>query len=361
MRSATSRTRGALLLAAVCGAAFALAGCGSADGDLERGATADGKCEHPWRIGNFGFATVNQVTQAEQKAMEKAAKGLCATVTLEDGGFDSQRQLRQMQDALAADKYDAWAVGPIDGSLVQGVVQQAIEEGIKVSSYEFVIGPDQLDWSEQTPGMTITVGEPLVPQTEEIANQVKKACAERPAPCGVIDFYGQRATSPFDAYRYEQMNELLGAEEGIEVLQSLNGNYSPADSRAAIKDAISRFGTDIDVVACFGDQMCVGTQQAYDQAAVQPGTEGYPALVSAGGSIEGIDGVKAGKWYSTSNIPASDQGRIQVESLVADLQGQEIPYPNPLYNTQDIAEWGASYDQKDAKKYPDVVGQWNAG
>jgi ribose transport system substrate-binding protein len=361
IRTTTSTTGLRLLVAALC-AAGALTACGSdADADVARGLSDSGECDNPWRIGNFGFATVNQVTQGEQKAMEKAAKGLCATVTLEDGGFDSQRQLRQMQDALAADKYDAWAIGPIDGSLIQNVVEQAIEAGIKVSSYEFPIGPDQLNWETvQTPGMTITVGEPLDPQIEEIVNLIRRACADRPAPCGVIDFYGQRATSPFDAYRYEQMNELLG-EEGIDVLQSLNGNYSPADSRAAIKDAIARFGDDIDVVACYGDQMCFGAQQAYDERGAKPGTNAYPALISAGAAVQGIEGVQAGKWYATTNIPIADQGRIQIESLVADLQGEEIPYPNPLYPVQDIAEWGASYDQKDAQKYPDVVGQWDAG
>lgn len=349
---------------ALSAAVALVAGCASSpEKKVERGLTASGECKNPWRIGNFGFATVNQVTQAVNKAMETEGAKVCAKVTLEDGGFDSQKQLRQLQDALTSKKYDAWAIGPIDGSLIQGVVKQALEQGIKVSSYEFPIGPNQLDWtSDQTPGMTITVGEPLEPQVNEVANQIKKACAMRTVPCGVIDFYGQRATSPFDAYRYEQLHKVLKNEKDIKILQSLNGNYSPADSRAAIKDSISRFGDQIDVIACFGDQMCFGSQQAYDQAGTKPGTNAYPALISTGGSDQGIAGVKDGKWFATITQPNTEQGRIQAEALVADLEGKKINYPRPIYAMQSgVLPWGDSYDAEDAKKYPDAKGQWNAG
>jgi ribose transport system substrate-binding protein len=353
------RTRVLTALATLGVAAFAVTGCGgdeSNDAANSGAASSEGGEKKALKLGHFGFGANNFVVQNEQKAMDAVAKkDGNVTVTFEDGNFDGQTQVRQMQDALTSKKYDGWMIGPVDGVAITNVVKKAIDQGVKVTAYEFPLGPDPMNATkEQIPGTTMQVGQELEPYTETMADDVHNACQKLAKdPCRVVGIYGNRDVSPFDVRREEIFREAVKKYPEIKVQASLDGNYEVPTSRAAIKDAITRYGKDgIDVIACFGDQMCVGAEKAYDDG--KP-----PLLTGLGTTSNAIDGIKRGTWWSSLALLPQTQGRIQIESLIADLRGEKIPYPNPMYPLNDVAPFGPSFDQNDLEEHPDFKGEWS--
>jgi ribose transport system substrate-binding protein len=356
------RTRLVTALAVAAVGTFGVAACGSdesnEDGGTQAAAASGGDGKKELKLGHFGFGSGNFVVQAEQMAMEAAAKkDGNVSVTLEDGNFDAQQQARQMQDALTSKKYDGWMIGPVDGSAITGVVKKAIDAGIKVTAYEFPLGPDPMNATEeQVPGTTVQVGEAVVPQTKTMAEDVSNACAKLKAnPCRVAAIYGNRDVSPFDVRREEIFKAALKDRSDIKLLASLDGNYEVPASQAAVKDAITRHGRDgIDVIACFGDQMCVGAEKAYKTQGISK----VPLLAGLGTTTNAVDGIKRGVWWSSLSLLPQTQGKIQIESLIADLRGEKIPYTNPMYPLNDYAPFGPSFDQDDVADNEDFKGEW---
>lgn len=111
---------------------LAMAGCagnasgspaseGSADTvpvDVGDGRTVDLSTSPDLKVAVFMPGVVNAYGLTQERAAEETAKELGMDMTLFDAGFDSQRQINQMQTALASGEYDAAVVQALDGPAV---------------------------------------------------------------------------------------------------------------------------------------------------------------------------------------------------------------------------------------------------
>ena len=129
-----------------------------------------------------------------------------------------------------------YAVVPNDTVGIAGAIEQAIEAGIKVASSLFPIGPDLTTLEPQVAGLTATAaGSPVYGATLQ-ANEVVKYCADK-NPCNTIIMIGQKIY-PFDKLRYDTFLEILGKESNINIVATVEGNYSPDVSLTGMTDAL---------------------------------------------------------------------------------------------------------------------------
>lgn len=76
--------------------------------DVGGGTTVTQKKSDPLRIAYFSQGTTNEYLQAQIKGAKDMAKKLGASITVFDGGFNVQTVKAQIQNALAAGKYNAF-------------------------------------------------------------------------------------------------------------------------------------------------------------------------------------------------------------------------------------------------------------
>ncbi|MHA6260535.1 sugar ABC transporter substrate-binding protein [Sporosarcina sp. CAU 1771] len=107
------------------------------------------KAEKP-RLAYFSAGSSNTYLQAGITAAEETAEKLGADIDVFDGQFDTLKQYKQVQNAIAADKYDAFVVQANDGrQLCDIVTKKAASKGITVAVINSTMC-DAEDWHEGT-------------------------------------------------------------------------------------------------------------------------------------------------------------------------------------------------------------------
>ena len=86
------------------------------------------------RIAYFGFAANNAFTMATWDGLQQAAKEADGQVDVEffDGKFDAQIKFNQIQDAVAAGRFDAMCISPMGFSAAVPAAEEAIAAGDQV-------------------------------------------------------------------------------------------------------------------------------------------------------------------------------------------------------------------------------------
>src|SRR5215207_410282 len=129
-------------------ALVALAGCGSSDdeGDAGGGGSSSGRTvaidvglDRPIEVDTdkpriaFIGTSGNLLLQSQIKGVEEQAEKRGLELTVLDSKFDPTVQLRQVQNALQQDRFDAFIVVPLDSeALCPVLTRQAVEAGVPV-------------------------------------------------------------------------------------------------------------------------------------------------------------------------------------------------------------------------------------
>jgi ribose transport system substrate-binding protein len=292
-----------------------VAGCGSSDSSSTGSGGAEGGGHE---IAYFNLSFTNTYMQAVQEGIEETAKKDGDSVQAFDGEFNSGKQLNQIRDALATGRYDGFIISPVDGIGIATAIRQAEADEIPVVCTTTACGPDQGSLEAQLPGVAAHVGVSPVEEGVNTAEMISGACADT-NPCEVAWIPGTKSI-PTDIARNETLEKELEKDANVDLVAVEEGGFLAGPAREATQ-TILQAHPNVSVIATAGDQMTAGAEAAVKQA----GKTDQVALVSNAGSKQGVEAVRDGRWYGTTAWPALLEGKLALETIVANLNGEETP------------------------------------
>jgi ribose transport system substrate-binding protein len=308
-----------------------------------------GGSEDGYEIAVLLSSSQNGYNQAVAEGVQNMADELDAdiNVTLLDGAFNADTQLSQMETAGVGDKYDGVVVVPFDGPALAAAFPLA--NGIPVTSVLNPIGPDLEEMEPQVEGVVSTVAVPAGEAAAKQAEDVVTYCADID-PCKVVLLVGQ-LNAPLDVTREASYRGVLEAEDNIEIVTTVEGNYDPDQSATTITNVLQST-PDVNVILSNADQQTKGAQIALEDAGIDPSTV---YLTGGGGTTESIQNVRDGIWQADYiNFPVS-MGSAAMEQLYNQLTGADV---QSYVNADEVGEVEPYATKETLDETPDFVGEW---
>jgi ribose transport system substrate-binding protein len=324
----TTLRRGWLLAlaAALVALLLALAGCGGDDeaaepapGDetteADTGEAGDGE---PIRVGVFLASAANTYWQAALEGVQDAAdEAGNVQLTQFDGNFDTNVQKNQLRDALVSQQFDAWFIGPNDGSALVAEIQEAIEQGIPVGCTLVPCGPDIRQTDIQIEGLTAQIGVPFYENGAALGELVVQAC-EGEESCKVVWLPGLPSL-PLEQARTEGLRSVVDQHDNIEIVATQGGGYLAAPALEATQNVLQA-NPDAHVIVSSGDQMILGAERAVRAA----GREGQVALIGNGATVDGVEAIREGRWFASAAYVPRTEAKIAAELIIRAARGEDV-------------------------------------
>jgi ribose transport system substrate-binding protein len=341
-RARRARSVSAAVLATV--AALAVASCGD---DSETATQGDGG-EKQVNVAAFMIAN-NTYSQVLLEGIQEAAKKKGAKVTVFDSQFDAERLFKQVQDATATGRYDAFVIHVIDSNSIVPAVKDAIAQGVQVASTNGVIGPKLDTLEPQVEGLAGQVFTPATVRAQKLSDAVLTACEGLPT-CNAAFLAGDLSTS-FDQLQLKAIKELPKTHPNLKVIAAVDGKYDPEVALKATQDLITRT-KDVQVIATGGDQMAPGIERAVNEA----GLKDKVRIVSIGTSESGLQAVREGRWFSTITHVPFDEGRLAAELAIDAALGK----PHDVRGIDPIVETKVppNMSQSNREEWESFEAQW---
>lgn len=325
-----SHSRSSALLVGVAASALVLSACSAPP----PAAGEDDAIKIAW----FSPSPTNTWLAADYKGIQEAADDAGATVDLFDAKFDATTQLGQMQDALTLGKYDLFVVSPLNGAALVPVAEKAQEQGVQVVSLLSTISTE-LDTLDSSVEGVITAGIKLSDGGSYIGQLVVQAC-QGIDPCRVAYLSGDDAQAA-DQIRTQAVKAELAKADNIELVAEQPAGFDAATGLSVTQNILTA-NAELDVIAGASSQPIAGAVQAIEQA----GRTGDIAVVSSGGTVEDIEGVRSGAIYGTVVSLPITEGRIGTELGLKALAGETVetsvdtfaltPFDSPMVTEKDL-------------------------
>ncbi|MFB9768120.1 sugar ABC transporter substrate-binding protein [Nocardioides kongjuensis] len=295
------------LACALLSLAAPLAACGSA---ADTGSDAPG-------IAVFLSTSANSYEQAQADGVKAAAKKLGGgKVQVFDGGFDSTKQIGQIQDAVTSGRFKAFVIEPIDGAAVAAPLSRAADQDIAVVCITSACGPDTTKIDLQFPGQAGVVGSDYQKTAAAMAQHAVDACADVD-PCKVFYLNGD-STFPSDRLAKDAFAAAMkAAPANVDYVGSQDGKYDTATGRSVMESELQR-NADIAVLVSLADQQTLGAAQAIDGA----GRTGKIKIISFGGSKQAVEKVASGEWLGAQLTMPFSIGQTGAEIAIKTAQGK---------------------------------------
>ncbi|WP_432974565.1 sugar ABC transporter substrate-binding protein [Dactylosporangium sp. CA-233914] len=277
------------------------------------GAPSAASADKHLKIGFFGFAKANSFAQAAWAGVESYANSHNASATFLDSNFDGPTQVNQLQDAVAAKRFDIVIVQANDGTAMINPIKQAVAAGIVVV-VEFTPVGGRYDTAEpQVPG-TITIIDPPTVNGEGLAKLGLDACKTVTSGACKVAYFQGFANYPLDTARTNAAVDALKAG-GATVVSNFVGGYTPDTGRAAMQNLLQSH-PDVNVV--------IGSSQALE-GATPLAKDKKIAFVGNGGSTQAFGFVNDGTWHGVYDVPEKSEGAKAAELGLAKARGQSVP------------------------------------
>jgi ribose transport system substrate-binding protein len=296
-------------------------------GQLQCGATAtsDDPCKLPAappagkhvRIGFFGLSN-NSYTDGALAEVQKVAASNNASVTDTRNPFDPAAEVRQVQDALAANKFDAYILEPENPPALLPLFKQMIAKGIPVTTFVLENGADQSTGKLQMPGQTLSIVTPPTEAGQQIADGTVAACQNK-NPCNVAIIRGTPVL-PFDTAKLQGLTSVLATHPNIKVVGTVAGQYSGSVARTVTENLLTAH-PNINVIASMSDQMSVGAEQAIKAAGK---STSQILIASSGAGQNGLAALRAGRWYSSGLTLPGNEGYATAIAAIAAARGVKL-------------------------------------
>jgi ribose transport system substrate-binding protein len=293
-------------------------------------ATAAPTPEKTLEIAYFSFAVANSYDAPMLAAAQGVAGALNAKLTVFDGNLTPDTQTRQIQDAIATDKYDGFIVQPVYGAGLVSVVQDALAKGIKVVNIDQILGADYTTAEAQIPGLSGNVVFLPSAMGKKFGELAVKSCTDRNLnPCKVGYIWSVKAAGLDIALRAAYDAEVASHPE-IQIVAEGESFYTTPLGLKAAQDMLTAH-SDINVIIG-ADQAITGALQAVTDANVKDKID----LIGYGAGAVAIQGIAAGdRWATVAQLPASE-GRLGVEQLIKAIRtGVDTPGMDPLADLPD--------------------------
>jgi ribose transport system substrate-binding protein len=268
----------------------------------------------PLDLAYLSFAVANSYDAPMQAAAEAAADAGNAKLTVFDANNDPAAQTKQLQDAVAAGRYDGIVLQPIYGAGLVTGVQDAIAQGVAVANIDQILGADFTTAAAQVDGLSANVVFVPSDMGTKIGQLVVQACADLAVdPCDVGYIYSVKASGLDGALR-TAFDAAIAANPAISVVAEGESFYQQSVGLKAAQDMLTAH-PDMDVIVG-ADQAVLGARTAAEGVGVADSIR----LVGYGGGQAGLDSVAAGTQFGTvMQLPASE-GRLGVEQLIAAIR-----------------------------------------
>lgn len=319
------RRRGlAPALVAAC-VALAIAGCGSS-GDSNSssapaaastaGAATTTTPKTDFKLAFFTDSLDNAYLQAGVAAAKEAATQRGVTLDVISAGWDPNKQLTQIQDAVASQKYDALVVESIDGEVTCKVLTEAATKMV-VSIYNAPICGNYKDlYTEGTIGF---FGRNEFVGGQMMAEEVAKAIGEKgtvgyisgPVQAGIV----KNGTSAGIKAKLKEFPD-------IKLVAELDGGWDPAKGLAATQDLLQAH-PDVNGIIFGVDQMAVPSIDWMQKN----NKLGDIKIVTLGGTTEGLKLIAGGQIQASVNSLPREEAAYAVQAAVDTLQKEAIDLP----------------------------------
>lgn len=330
---------GALALAA------ALTGCTS-----DAGGAGDGS----YSIVFLAASSQNGYNQAVYSGIEERAQqlseelGITITTKIQDGQFDANTQLSQLQNAGTTGQADGIIVVPHDGPALAAAFPLAND--VPVASVLNPIGPDITMMEPQVEGVISTVATPPAYGATLQAESAVEYCADID-PCK-IGLLAGLLNSPLDIERISAWEAVLGEHDNIEIVGTVEGAYDRDKSLTAVSNLLQA-NKDINGILSNADQQTMGAQIALENAGIDPSSV---FLTGGGGTKEAVQAVLSGQWTNSYvNVPAS-MGAEALQQIINQLRGEPV---EAVVDADALSGIGPIATKEDFEAKPDFTGEWN--
>jgi ABC-type sugar transport system substrate-binding protein len=234
--------------------------------------------------------TIALFVAIQNNPVEQAIINAFNDVAKEDGHarfvvFDSnnsvQKELANCNDAIAAGRFDAFALKPVAGPPLMACAKKALAAKIPVVAFGNALGPNPHTANRQVKGLSGSVVELAKTNGEALAELVDMACkAKGASPCKVIYQYGPLAFDWASISR-KYFTEIAAAKyKNIKIVASGAYNFDPNQARTLTKSLVQVHG-DVDVVAADGDLGAIGIVAGLKDMGIAPGKK----VLVTGGAI----------------------------------------------------------------------------
>jgi ribose transport system substrate-binding protein len=307
----------------------------------------------PVRIGFFGLAP-NTYTTSLMEQGKKTAEELGASFKAVNNAFDPAEQARQLQDAIAADQFDAYIIEPQNPAGMKASLEQLKQKKIPFGAVTLTMGDDVSSAKIQYPGMTVQVSRPLSSQGTDLAIATNEACGDT-KPCNVGLIEGV-ANFPYDKQQEAPFKKELESHPDIKLAKITYGGYTNATGRKAAQDLLTA-NPDLNVIASFGDNQSLGIEQAIKAAGK---TTDEIKITSVGGTSDAIKAIKEKRWFASTVALPYNEMVVAVNALVSAARGKEVSV-----GIADMVALGDSFPhvltQDNMDEWADFEGQWKSG
>jgi ribose transport system substrate-binding protein len=297
----------------------ATAGCGDDDDDsgaASNDSTSTEKTEKPANVA-FLATIVDDYIQAKIKGLESAVEPGGGSVKVFNANFDPQAQLKQCQDAIATQRYNAIVLNAIDGPAGVPCVAAAKEAGIPVVTVDVAVGNDPNDIEPQVDGVVATVTQTPDGISKKVVELTKAGC-EGIDPCEII----AEVATPTDETSNAAVNAVAKDVPNAKVVQKVSGEYDPSVIAKVFPDALSAH-PEADVFLSAADSQALAVVPALKDA----GRFGEIRLLGQAGSRDGAKAIEDGTLFGTVGLWPETEGRMAGEFAIAAVNGKPIDTP----------------------------------
>lgn len=294
----------------------------------------------------YNQAVYQGVTE-EAKALSKKL-GITITTKIQDGQFDANTQLSQLQNAGTTGQASGIIVVPQDGPGLAAAFP--LGNDVPVVSVLNPIGPDIDKMEPQIEGVVSTVASPPSAGAARQAESVVDYCKSID-PCK-IGLLAGLLNSPLDVARIAAWKKVLGQHSNIKIVGTVEGAYDRDKSLTAVSNLLQA-NKDINGILSNADQQTMGAQIALENAGIDPSKV---FLTGGGGTTEAVKAVRDGEWTNDYlNFPVS-MGKAALAQLVNKLRGDKV---QAVVDADTLVKLGPIATKKDLDAAPDFTGEWN--
>lgn len=247
-----------------------------------------------------------------------------------DAGGSAETQSQQIQEIINQD-YDALILHAVDVAASSSLTTQAENAGINVIHLNF--GPDSVHSGGIT-NNSYTLG-------ALVAQDAYKRTGGN-AKCVAI---GPPVAMSSTVLGVNGFEDTLKDLDGMEFLESQAGDWTTENANSIMRDLLSKYHNDIQVVFAHNDQMAIGAAQAIEAA----GLTGKILVYGVDGSQDAMQYIKEGQMTATvaaDNVKIGETAmQLALYAMAAGVNGSAlsktpvINAPQILISSENVADY----------------------
>lgn len=353
-RAVSRRWTHEFALAAVLALGLAVSACGEDEGAGGSGGGSSSE-EGPAKVAFLVATEAAGYPQGMLKAARAAAGQENVELEVFDAQFDPRKQVAQCQDAVASGSFDAIVALSAASPPMVACARAAEAKEIPLIATSTPIGTEIAKGEPTVPGVTAQVLVPPVTVSDTgLRELLPKLCEQVERPCKVGFIEGVRALV-ITSIAEKAVKGIVKENAGdMELVGACEGGYQRQGGLKCMQDLLQK-DPDVNVLLSMSDDMALGAEGALRKAGKTPGEDIF--VGTQGGSVQGMERIRDGRWYGTVVAPAAAEGRVPIELAAKAARGEQVPgWVNPL----EAAELPLVLDQQNKEEHPDFAGQFEA-